>query len=439
MKISGLLVLLLSAFFPAIYTIVPATTLDTTNINVHHQAIKTLVPNVASKLSISRRMVRRVHRTNIVIVTVVCSKPRGMLAMLFKVLLYSIAVNLGGHSVATVMVVYDPLMTPDPTTLLCDEQNHTSITDDFIKYLSSANVKVQFYPVATNEFSDRWGRCASSKLWIHDMLPKDVEAAIVVDVDTMFLENPHNMWDIFFDKGLFNVTTIYGAVAEGTEPPFGFYDETNHSWGELGEMKAGKHGINAGVLLVNLTRARNTNMSAQWSALYSHRPSYSTYKFFDNDLLNVQLRLHPEQLVELPCRWNQRSWAFGDGNTCKETNLSLNRGVAHGSRGLFLKKSFSGYKHKISNSTHYLRAAFYYYLLSMRDDPQWCMQRSVYHDQSVLVEVVDATSFQSSSVNDAILAFVASKETIGLIMVVSALVILLVAYRVWRHRTHHRR
>ena len=116
------------------------------------------------------------------------------------------------------------------------------------------------------------------------------------------------------------------------QPPWGYYATSKESWGELGDPRAGPYGVNSGVLLVNLTRARQVrhklqgvfatatrlsqpslitprfcthgqaNVSAAWEAILTHRPSYSSFYFFDQDLLNVYLRLNPEVGAPPLCR-----------------------------------------------------------------------------------------------------------------------------------------
>ena len=123
------------------------------------------------------------------------------------------------------------------------------------------------------------------------------------------------------------------TTAVSHQPSWGYYATSNVSWGELGDPRAGPYGVNSGVLLVNLTRARQVrhqlqgarvhlhdgnaplpsphssplffcthgqaNVSAAWEAILTHRPSHSSFYFFDQDLLNVYLRLNPEVRLRL--------------------------------------------------------------------------------------------------------------------------------------------
>ena len=314
-----------------------------------------------------------VHRQHIYIATVVCEKARGTLAMLFKVLLYSIVHHKSANTKITLMVIYDEIITPQPEVLLCDEQEVGSITKDFILYLSTFDVVVTFYPTAINEFTDQYGRCASSKLWMHDILP-NVDASIILDADTFFLEDPLHLWELIFNATAFNDTVIYGLVSE------------QHSFN-----------INSGVILANLTRARHVNMTSKWLEIFYHEPSYSKYIFFDQDMLSIYFQQNPDHVHFLPCRWNQRfdgvfiGGGTGEnnyvGNMCPDLSIPLNRGLIHGNNGMFVAKSFNHFHARLHNAAQYQRAAFYFYLSSIKNHPNWCMKNSHFSQYDIKIEI----------------------------------------------------
>ena len=315
-----------------------------------------------------------VHRQHIYIATVVCDKPSGKLAMLFKVLLYSIVHHKSVNTKITLMVVYDVILTPQPEVLLCDDEELGSITKDFISYLSTFDVVVEFYPTVVNEFADQYGRCASSKLWMHDILP-NVNASIVLDADTIFLENPLHLWDVFFNATAFNETVIYGMVSE------------QHSLN-----------INSGVILLNLTRARLVDMTSKWLKIFYHVPSYSKFIFFDQDMLRIYLEQNPDHLYFLPCKWNQRfdGMFHGDGtegetnyigNDCRDLSIPVNRGLVHGNNNMFVAKSLNHFHARLHNAAQYQRAAFFMYLSSIKNHPNWCMKNSNFSQYDVKIEI----------------------------------------------------
>ena len=327
------------------------------------------------------------HRDHIIIATFVCDKPGVNLVMLLKTLLYSIVLHKSSSKKVTLMVIYDQILTPQPDVLLCeDDAIGSSLSNEFKSYLSTFNVFVELYPTVVNAFVDNFGRCASSKLWIHDILI-DVEVAIVVDVDTLFLENPSHLWDTFFNTTAFNQTVIYGAASEGNQPPYGIYFQNKELWGELGDMRAGPYGVNSGVLLVNLTRARLVNMTSTWLELYNHHPSYSHFQFFDQDLLNIYLHLHPDRFYALPCKWNQRAHLTDIGDTCPDLSLPINGGLIHGNRKIFIRRSYHNFHTAMQKAVQYQRAAFYFYLSSIKNHPLWCMQNSSFSQEDIKIEV----------------------------------------------------
>ena len=287
--------------------------------------------------------------------------------MLFKVLLYSIVHHKSVGTKVTIMVVYDQNLTPQPDVLLCDDDAVGAITNDFKLYLATFNVVVEFYPTMANEFLDKYGRCASTKLWMHDILPH-VELVIILDVDTLFLENPAHLWESFFNSTLFNETTIYGATPEDVH-------------------EGGPPGINSGVLLVNLTRARNANMTSKWLKIYYHVPAYSSYIFFDQDMLNIFFSQNSGHYYSLPCKWNQRA-SFADAGThCTDLSLPINGGLIHGNNGLFLTRSFNNYRVRMQNVTQHHRAAFFFYLSRIKNHPLWCVQNFAFAPHDVKIEV----------------------------------------------------
>ena len=323
---------------------------------------------LSTRRKIKHSTFRRVaHRDHIYIATVVCDKAGGNLAMLFKVLLYSIAHHKSADTEITLMVVYDQNFTPKPDVLLCDDDALGPMTNDFKLYLATFNVVVEFYPTVVNEFLDKYGRCASTKLWIHDIL-HHVELAIVLDVDTFFLESPRHLWDSFFNSTAFNQTTIYGAVQEDVHAGSSF-------------------GVNNGVLLVNLTRARLVNMTSKWLEIYYHVPAYSTYTFFDQDMLNVYLSQNLDHFYELPCKWNQRAALADAGNHCPDLSLPLNGGLIHGNNRLFVTRSYNHFRARMHDVTQHHRLAFFFYLSSIKSHPHWCMQNSAFSHDDIKIEI----------------------------------------------------
>ena len=107
--------------------------------------------------------------------------------------------------------------------------------------LKSQNV---FYPDGLGHMVNMFRICATARLFIHEMLPT-VDAGIYLDSDVLLLDNIINLWS-FFSK--FNSAQVMALSA--VELSYGRNYEIPH-FGPPGV------GLNAGVILMNLTRMRD--------------------------------------------------------------------------------------------------------------------------------------------------------------------------------------
>ena len=86
--------------------------------------------------------------------------------------------------------------------------------------------------------------CATARLFIPEMFP-NLDAGIFLDTDIVLMDNITNLWN-FFDK--FNSIQLMGMAATET-----IYDERVAKLPYFGPPGVG---LNAGVILMNLTRMR---------------------------------------------------------------------------------------------------------------------------------------------------------------------------------------
>ncbi|KAJ8050733.1 Glucoside xylosyltransferase 2 [Holothuria leucospilota] len=204
------------------------------------------------------------------------------------------------------------------------------IRDEVIKwtktsvYAASLYIYNITYPEQENvdEWKQMFRSCTTQRLFIPDLLT-EVDSILYVDTDTLFLNSPETIWKYLSS---FNSTQIAGLVTEHEIPSQGWYNKYANQpfYGDLG--------LNAGVMLMNLTRMR----SFKWSNRII--PFYRQYKqkisFADQDLINVLFYFYPDRVFEIPCGWNYRLDHCWLGNNCHdiETNgISL----LHGNRGTF--------------------------------------------------------------------------------------------------------
>ncbi|KAH9379387.1 hypothetical protein HPB48_013602 [Haemaphysalis longicornis] len=93
----------------------------------------------------------------------------------------------------------------------------------------------------------------------------------------------------------------------------------------------GDTGLNAGLLMMNLTRMRVFGLERRLVEL--KREFEGQIPLADQDLLNILFTRHPEGIFTFTCRWNYRA------EHCNGTALCTDGPVAavHGTRRMFIK------------------------------------------------------------------------------------------------------
>lgn len=146
--------------------------------------------------------------------------------------------------------------------------------------------------------ADQWRKlfkpCAAQRLFIPTLLP-DVDAILYLDTDNLFLSPVDEIWS-FFSR--FNSSQLAAVSMEHSDPSIGWYNRfARHPY--YGDM-----GMNSGVMLMNLTRLR------QSSWLQAMENYYEEYKlkitWGDQDLINIYFHFYPHQLYIFSCEWNYR-------------------------------------------------------------------------------------------------------------------------------------
>ncbi|XP_074692139.1 glucoside xylosyltransferase 2 isoform X2 [Strix aluco] len=163
---------------------------------------------------------------------------------------------------------------------------------------------------------------------------KDVDSLLYVDTDVLFLRPIDDIWHILKE---FNSTQLAAMAPEHEIPKIGWYSRfARHPY-------YGTTGVNSGVMLMNLTRIRNTQFKNSmipsgltWEEMLY--PLYQKYKNYitwgDQDLLNIIFYFNPECLYVFPCQWNYRPDHCMYGSNCKgaeEEGVS----ILHGNRGVY--------------------------------------------------------------------------------------------------------
>ncbi|XP_051836833.1 glucoside xylosyltransferase 2 [Antechinus flavipes] len=194
------------------------------------------------------------------------------------------------------------------------------------------------YPITfsvgnAQEWKKLFKPCAAQRLFLPVIL-KDVDSLLYVDTDVLFLRPIDDIWRLLKQ---FNSTQLAAMAPEHEIPKIGWYSRfARHPY-------YGMTGVNSGVMLMNLTRIRNTQFKnsmiptglAWEDMLY---PLYQKYKNYitwgDQDLLNIIFYFNPECLYVFPCQWNYRPDHCMYGSNCKGAEQE-GVSVLHGNRGVY--------------------------------------------------------------------------------------------------------
>lgn len=201
-----------------------------------------------------------------------------------------------------------------------------------LKLAERTDFALQIYSIdAIKHFGnsvDLFKKCASARLWVPLVLPH-LESLLYLDSDTRVVSSLAHLFEAF-DK-----SSSPGAVFGMAE---NMIDCTDCGWYSKPDgkgLKAGKNGMNSGVLMMRPAKYIALNLAEKFFELMiNHQHPY--FILGDQDLLNYFLRQNPEWLTILPCEANVRR----DTNTeCKARAGGANHPyvpiVLHGNRALF--------------------------------------------------------------------------------------------------------
>lgn len=176
---------------------------------------------------------------------------------------------------------------------IVDEEsiNNKEVLVDIVSERDSDS-SISFYP-APNTFASSYETRGISKATymrfsIHRLIPT-IDKIIYSDVDVLFCDSLKELWEI-------NIENYYFAGVKGTNNfanKWEAYKELDY-YAEL-EGVQGRY-INAGILLMNLQRIRETQIEELWIA-----KSKMSYKYQDQDIINITCK---NQILLLPLKYN---------------------------------------------------------------------------------------------------------------------------------------
>jgi len=218
--------------------------------------------------------------------------------------------------------------------IFAEDELHDGMKERFALWpqVKSGQVQFRFLPVKYPEFVDteKWKKlyrkCTTLRLFIPNMLP-DVDAAIYVDTDMIFMHDVKSLWKYFKS---FNSSHLASAVFEHYDKSISWYNTK----AEIPFIQP--FGINAGIILMNLTRMRAIK---DWDRqmVDTREERWTKIKWADQDILNIFFAFRPHLFTPIPCRWNYRTEFCRDKpNICPDVQK---HGIylLHGSRGVFDK------------------------------------------------------------------------------------------------------
>lgn len=164
--------------------------------------------------------------------------------------------------------------------------------------------------------------CAYFRLFLSELLPDYVERLLYLDTDTVVFEDLTDLWshwEIMEEKNI----SFAGAQELAHTTKSTYFQNKQHF--------VAPSGINTGVLLMNLERMREMNLTGERLFAINDEPVYLA----DQDVLNTYWYYNPSDYLELPCRWNKRLYS-----NCTAGDVEIyymnSTGILHGNGGKFL-------------------------------------------------------------------------------------------------------
>ncbi|XP_039271125.2 glucoside xylosyltransferase 1-like [Styela clava] len=215
-----------------------------------------------------------------------------------------------------------------------------------VKYRSSLQYKLYKITYPKDENAKEWKElcklCASQRLFLPTVLSEDIDSVIFVDTDVIFLSDVFQLWSVFAE---FNSTQLSAMCIEYEDEKMGWYNRLGRT------PYYGKTGLNAGIILMNLTRMRKAKFRNDfkhslmtWKDML--QPLYDKYQYSltwgEQDLLNIIFHYNSDMLYELSCDWNYRPDHCMFGQMCKPAKNGVK--VVHGFRGVYHNEKEPAFK-----------------------------------------------------------------------------------------------
>lgn len=140
------------------------------------------------------------------------------------------------------------------------------------------------------------GRCATSHMFMHELLPSYVDEILMLRADQVVVADLAKIWDNAKDMSWDN-SKLFGAVEECVEP------RSKCGWYSVAPHKFFQNGLSAGTVLYSVKNMRARRFSAFFLTVISR---YTKLKHGDQDVLNVYAIENPHNVTLLQCNFNVR-------------------------------------------------------------------------------------------------------------------------------------
>ncbi|CAL8102912.1 unnamed protein product [Orchesella dallaii] len=201
---------------------------------------------------------------------------------------------------------------------------------EFQQFLKITHVPVR-YPPGSAWMRKLFRPCATLRLFLSELLP-DHDSVIYLDTDVIFFQSVQALWAQFsrFDGSHNNNNNIQDDKDKSTSRKIAAMAPCLFHYGSSANSVPyfGSSGLNAGIMLMNLTGMRWTqwtNKIRMVTTMFQDK-----IKLADQDILNIYFHFFPEELHMLSCDWNFRPFQCRAGSYCEDAQLSHGISALHG-------------------------------------------------------------------------------------------------------------
>ncbi|KAL1442463.1 hypothetical protein MTO96_030790 [Rhipicephalus appendiculatus] len=205
--------------------------------------------------------------------------------------------------------------------VICENYFNLSIVAINVKKRVSCDVMPVWFPKEEyNQWRTMFRPCATQRLFLTRMLPYE-DAILYVDTDVIFVHPIEDLWRNFYAMNEWQMA----GMAPETE-----HYKYNHYITKALHPFVQPFALNAGLLMMNLTRMRTFHMENRVMRLKEEFKGLIPYA--DQDLLNIVFARYPQGIFTFTCRWNFRGeHCYGDA-LCTDGPIA----AVHASREMFL-------------------------------------------------------------------------------------------------------